>query len=94
MSPPARAMLTSPLSGADGILDAMDLTSHVLVVLGLVAGAVVGVVTVAALLMLAGADTHAIAAQLLMGVAGAGGAGARGNLASRRTLVADRPEPA
>ena len=93
-------MLTSPLSGADGILDAMDLTSHVLVVLGLVAGAVVGVVTVAALLMLAGVDTHAIAAQLLMGVAGAGGAvaGARVNLASGRTLVAeraaDRPEPA
>jgi hypothetical protein len=49
-------MFTSPISGADGILDAMDLTSHVLVVLGL--GAVVGVVTVAALLMLAGADTQ------------------------------------
>ena len=45
-------------STADGILDAMDLTSHVLVVLGLVAGAVVGAVTVAALLMLAGVDTH------------------------------------
>lgn len=88
------------MSGAHGILDAMDLTSHVLVVLGLVAGAVIAVVTVAALLMLAGVGTHVIAAQLLIGVAGAGGAvaGARGNLASGRTVVAeraaDRPEPA
>ena len=85
-------MLTSSTPTADGILDAMDLTSHVLVVLGLVAGAVVGVVTVAALVMLAGVDTHAIASQLLMGVAGAGGAvvGARVNLVSGRTLVTER----
>jgi hypothetical protein len=78
----------------------MDLTSHVLLVLGLVAGAMVGAVTVAALLLLAGADTQGLAAQVLMGVAGAGGAvaGARVNLASGRMLVAeraaDRAEPA
>jgi hypothetical protein len=78
----------------------MDLTSHVLLVLGLVAGAIVGAVTVAALLMLAGADTQGLAAQGLMGVVGAGGAvaGARVNLASGRMLVAeqaaDRAEPA
>jgi hypothetical protein len=83
-------MLTSPTSTADGILPGMDLTSHVLVALGLAAGAIIGAVTVAALLMLAGVDTG-IAAQLLMGVGGAGGAvvGARANLASGRTLVAE-----
>ena len=77
---------------ADAILDAMDLTSQVLVMLGLVAGAGVGAVTGVALLMLAGVDTHGIAAQLLMGVVGAGGAvaGARVNLASGRMLVAER----
>ena len=78
----------------------MDLTSRVLVVLGLVAGAIVGAVTVAALVMLAGADTQGLAAQVLMGVVGAGGAvaGARVNLASGWMLVAeraaDRVEPA
>ena len=74
----------------------MDLTSRALVVLGLVAGALVGAMTVAALLMLAGVSTYGIAAQLAMGIAGAGGAvaGARVNLASGRTLVADRAEPA
>jgi hypothetical protein len=78
----------------------MDLTSRVLVVLGLVAGAMLGAVTVAALLMFAGADTQGLAAQGLMGVGGAGGAvaGARVNLASGRMLVAeraaDRAEPA
>jgi hypothetical protein len=77
---------------ADGILDAMDVTSRVLVVLGLFAGAMVAAVTVAALSMLAGVDTHGIASQLLMSVAGAGGAvvGARVNLVSGRTLVAER----
>ena len=69
----------------------MDLTSRVLVVFGVAAGAMLAVVNAAAILMLAGADTHAIASQLLIGVAGAGGAvvGARANLASGRTLVAE-----
>jgi hypothetical protein len=69
----------------------MDLTSRVLVVFGVAAGAMLAVVNAAAVLMLAGADTHAIASQLLIGVAGAGGAvvGARANLASGRTLVAE-----
>jgi hypothetical protein len=77
-------MLPSRASTADAILDAMDLTSQVLVVLGLIAGAMVAVITVAGVLMLTGVDTHAIASQLLMGVAGASGAivGGRVNLAS------------
>ena len=72
----------------------MDLTSRVLVVLGLVAGALVGAMTMAAPLMLAGVNTHVIAAQLLMGGVGAGGAvaGARINLASGRMLVAERAD--
>jgi hypothetical protein len=85
-------MLPSPISATDGILGAMDLTSHVLVLLGLAAGAMIGAVAVAALLMLAGVDAHGIASQVVMGVGGAGGAvvGARVNLASGRTLVAER----
>jgi hypothetical protein len=85
-------MLTSRTSTAGGILDPMDLTSHLLVVLALAAGAMIGAVTVAALLTVAGVDAHGIAFQLLMGVGGAGGAvvGARANLASGRTLVAER----
>ena len=68
--------------------------------LGLVAGAMVGAVTWPRSLMLAGADTQGLAAQVLMGIVGAGGAvvGARVNLASGRMLVAeraaDRAEPA
>ena len=60
--------------------------------LGLVAGAMVGAVTVAALLMLAGADPQGLAAQVLMGIVGAGGAvaGARVNLAAGWMLVAER----
>jgi hypothetical protein len=70
----------------------MDLTSHVFVVLGLAAGAVIGAFAAAALLAVAGVDANGIAAQLLMGAVGAGGAvvGARVNHASGRLLVAER----
>ena len=74
------------------ILAGMDLTSRALVVLGFAAGAVVGAMAVAALLLVVGVDTDALFSQLLMGIAGAGGAvvGARANLASGRLLVAER----
>ena len=85
-------MLPSPARRAGGILRAMDLTSRVLVVLGLAAGAVAGAMAVAALLLVVGMDAHALASELLMGIGGAGGAvvGARANLASGRLLVAER----
>ena len=68
----------------------MQLTTHVLVVLGLAACAVVGAMAMAALLLGVGVD--GVASQLLMAVAGAGGAvvGARANLASGRLLRAER----
>jgi hypothetical protein len=70
----------------------MDLTSRVLVVMGFAAGAVTGAMAVAALLLVAGVDMDGIVAQLLMGVGGAGAAvvGARANIASGRTLLAER----
>jgi hypothetical protein len=85
-------MLPSPIRRAGGILRAMDLTSRVLVVLGLAAGAVAGAMAVAALLLVVGMDAHGLASELLMGIGGAGGAvvGARANLASGRLLVAER----
>jgi hypothetical protein len=85
-------MLPSPTRRADGILRGMDLTSRVLVVLGLAAGAVAGAMAVAALLLVVGMDAHGLASELLMGIGGAGGAvvGARANLASGRLLVAER----
>lgn len=85
-------MLPSPARRARGILRAMDLTSRVLVVLGLAAGAVAGAMAVAAMLLVVGVDAHGLASELLMGVGGAGGAvvGARANLASGRLLVAER----
>ena len=85
-------MLPSPARAADAILRGMDLTSRVLVVLGLAAGAVAGAMAVAALLVVVGMDAHGLASELLMGIGGAGGAvvGARANLASGRLLVAER----
>ena len=70
----------------------MDLTSRVLVVLGLAAGAVTGVMAVVALLPSWASDAHGAFAQLLMTIGGVAGAvvGARANLASGRLLVAER----
>jgi hypothetical protein len=70
----------------------MDLTSRVLVVLGCAAGAVTGAMAVAALVLAAGLDAHAVVSELLMGAGGAGAAvvGARANLASGRLLLVER----
>jgi hypothetical protein len=85
-------MLTSLGRPADGILDGMDLTSRVLVVLGFAAGALTGAMAVAALLLVVGMDAHGVASQLLLAVGGAFGAvvGARANIASGRLLLAER----
>lgn len=87
-------MLTWPARPADGILDAMDLASRALVMLGFVAGAVIGAMTVAAVLIVAGGgvDVHGHASQLLLAAGGAGGAalGARVNRASGRALLTER----
>jgi hypothetical protein len=85
-------MLPSPVRAVLGILTAMDLTSRVLVVLGLAAGAVTGVMAVVALLLVVGVDAHAAFSQLLMTMGAVAGAviGARANLASARLLVAER----
>ena len=85
-------MLTSPSVPANDILEGMDLTSRVLVVLGFAAGAVAGAMTVAALLLAVGMDVHGVAAQLLLAVGGTAGAvvGARANIASGRLLLAER----
>ena len=85
-------MLPSPVRAVRGILTAMDLTSRVLVVLGLAAGAVTGVMAVVALLLVVGVDAHAALSQLLMTMGAVAGAviGARANLASGRLLVAER----
>jgi hypothetical protein len=85
-------MLPSPLRAGLGILVGMDLTSRVLVVLGLAAGAVTGVMATVALLLVVGADAHGAVSQLLMTIGGVAGAviGARANLASGRLLVAER----
>jgi hypothetical protein len=70
----------------------MDLTSHVLVVLGFAAGAVTGAMAVAALLLATGLGVDGTVPQLLMAVGGAAAAvvGARANIASGRTLLAER----
>jgi hypothetical protein len=85
-------MLPSPVRVGIAILAAMDLTSRVLVVLGFAAGAIVGVMAMAALLLVVGMDAHGAFSQLLMAIGGAGGAvvGARANVASGRLLVAER----
>jgi hypothetical protein len=85
-------MLTSPSRPVGAILEAMDLTSRVLVVLGCAAGAVTGAMAVAALLLAVGMDAHGVAAQVLLAVGGAAGAvvGARANSASGRLLLAER----
>ena len=85
-------MLPSPVRAALAILLAMDLTSRVLVVLGLVAGAVVGVMGAVALMTVVGVGAHGAFSQLLMTVGGVAGAfvGVRANLASGRLLVAER----
>ncbi|MGZ4604262.1 MAG: hypothetical protein ACXV0U_11785 [Kineosporiaceae bacterium] len=70
----------------------MDLTSRVLVVLGLAAGAVTGVMAVVALMTVVGVDAHGAFSQLVMTMGGVAGAvvGARANLASGRLLVGER----
>jgi hypothetical protein len=85
-------MLPSPVRAGPGILTTMDLTSRVLVVLGLAAGAVTGVMAVVASMAVVGIDAHAGVAQLLMAMVGVAGAviGVRANLASARLLVAER----
>ena len=85
-------MLPSPVRAALGILAGMDLTSRVLVVLGLAAGAVTGVMAAVALLLVVGVGAHGAFSQLVMTIAGVAGAvvGARANLASGRLLVAER----
>ena len=85
-------MLPSPVRAVLGILTAMDLPSRVLVVLGLAAGAVTGVMAVVALLLVVGVEAHGAPSQLLMTMGGVAGAviGARANLASGRLLVAER----
>jgi hypothetical protein len=85
-------MLPSPVRAGLAILTGMDLTSRVLVVLGLAAGAVMGVMAVVALMAIVGVDTHGGIAQLLMTMAGVAGAvvGVRANLVSGRLLTAER----
>jgi hypothetical protein len=85
-------MLPSPIRAGVAILTAMDLTSRVLVVLGLAAGAVTGVMAVVAAMAIVGLDAHGGISQLLMTVGGAAGAvvGFRANLASGRLLAAER----
>ena len=85
-------MLPSPVRAGLGILLAMDLTSRVLVVLGLAAGAVTGVMAVVALMTVVGVDAHGAFSQLLMAIGGVAGAviGVRANLASGRLLTAER----
>ena len=70
----------------------MDLTSRVLVVLGFAAGAVTGAMAVAALLLATGLGADGIVLAAADGVGGAGAAvvGARANIASGRTLLAER----
>jgi hypothetical protein len=85
-------MLPSSVRAALAILTAMDLTSRVLVVLGLAAGAVVGVLAVIASMTVVGVDAHGGISQLLMTTGGVAGAviGVRANLASGRLLAAER----
>ena len=85
-------MLPSPVRAGLGILAGMDLTSRALVVLGLAAGAVTGVMAAVALLLVVGVDAHGAFSQLLMSMGGVAGAvvGARANLASGRLLAAER----
>jgi len=85
-------MLPSPVRAGLAILMAMDLTSRVLVVLGLAAGAVTGVMAVVALMTVVGVDAHGTFSQLVMTIGGVAGAviGVRANLASGRLLVAER----
>lgn len=85
-------MLPSPVRAGLGILAGMDLTSRVLVVLGLAAGAVTGVMAMVALIAVVGVDAHAGVSQLLMTMGGVAGAviGVRANLASGRLLAAER----
>jgi hypothetical protein len=70
----------------------MDLTSRVLVVLGLAAGAVAGIMGVVALMTVVGVDAHEVLSQVLMTIGGVAGAviGVRANLASGRLLTAER----
>jgi hypothetical protein len=85
-------MLPSPVRAGLAILFPMDLTSRVLVVLGLAAGAVAGVMAVVALMTVVGVDAHGAFSQLLMTIGGVAGAviGVRANLTSGRLLVAER----
>jgi hypothetical protein len=85
-------MLPSPVRAGLAILTAMDLTSRVLVVLGLAAGAVMGIMAVVASMTVVGVDAHAAISQLLMTMGGVAGAviGVRANLASGRQLAAER----
>jgi hypothetical protein len=90
--PPPGAMLPSPVRAGLAILTGMDLTSRVLVVLGIAAGAVMGVMAVVASMAVVGVDAHGGISELLMTVGGVAGAviGARVNLTSGRLLVAER----
>jgi Fe2+ transport system protein FeoA len=85
-------MLPSPVRAGLAILTAMDLTSRVLVVLGLAAGAVIGVMAVVASMTVVGVDAHGGISQLLTTMGGVAGAviGVHANLASGRLLAAER----
>ena len=85
-------MPPSPIRVALVILTAMDLTSRVLVVLGLAAGAVIGVMAAVASIDVVGVDAHSGIAPLLMTLGGVAGAviGVRANLVSGRLLADER----
>jgi hypothetical protein len=70
----------------------MELTDRVLVVLGFVAGAVVGAMAMLAPLTAAGTGAHGLGAKLLLIAGAAIGAvvGARVNAAAARAFAADR----
>jgi hypothetical protein len=85
-------MVTSRTPAAAAILDAMDLTARVFVVLGCAAGAVAGAMVVVAALTAAGTDGRPLWAVPLLVIGAVAGAviGKRANEASARALAAER----
>jgi hypothetical protein len=91
-APTQRRDVPSRAVRAAAILPAMELTDRVLVVLGFVAGAMVGAMAMLAPLTATGTGVHGLGAKLLLFVGAVIGAvvGARVNEASARALAADR----
>jgi hypothetical protein len=85
-------MVTSRTLAPAAILEAMDLTARVFVVLGCAAGAVTGAMVVLALLTAAGTDGRVAWAIPLVVIGAVAGAvvGKRANEASARALAAER----